>query len=150
LVHSRPADFEKRVMALMEERCEASLTTTAGVVDALAAIRVPVCVASSGVPNRIRTSLRIIGLLERFEPNLFSATAVQRGKPAPDLFLHAAQSMGAAPSRCLVVEDSVPGIRAGVAAGMTVIGYCGVGHCRPDHADLLRGQGGISDHRRHA
>jgi HAD superfamily hydrolase (TIGR01509 family) len=136
-----PADFERRVTALVDARCETSLTTTPGVDEALAAIRIPVCVASSGVPDRIRTSLRIVGLLDHFEPHLFSATAVQRGKPAPDLFLHAARSMGAARSRCLVVEDSVPGVQAGIAAGMTVIGYCGGGHCRADHADILRGQG---------
>ena len=136
-----PWGFGERVNALVDARCENALTTTPGVHEALAALHTPFCVASSGVPERIRTSLRIVGLLDRFEPHLFSAKMVQRGKPAPDLFLHAAVTMKAVPDHCLVVEDSVPGVMAGVAAGMTVVGYCGGGHCRPHHADRLRRHG---------
>jgi beta-phosphoglucomutase-like phosphatase (HAD superfamily) len=106
-------------------------------------LHLPVCVASSGVPQRIRTSLRIVGLLQRFEPNIFSATMVARRKPAPDLFLYAADAMTMDPTRCIVIEDSVAGVKAAVAAGMTVIGFCGGSHCQPAHADVLRGHGAI-------
>ena len=139
-----PDDYELRVNSLIDLRCETDLRTTPGTHEALAALDMPVCVASSGIPSRIRTSLRIVGLLDRFEPHLFSATMVARGKPAPDLFLHAASSMGIHPGRCLVVEDSVAGVQAAIAAGMTAIGFCGGKHCRPDHADRLRQQGAIS------
>ena len=82
------------------------------------------CVASSGSPDRIRRSLTVTGLLDRFAPGaLFSAAEVERGKPAPDVILHAATSMGAAPERCLVVEDSPAGVTAAKAAGMRVIGF---------------------------
>ena len=83
-----------------------------------------ICVASSSWPDRIELSLRLTGLLDHFEGRMFSAVEVERGKPHPDLFLHAARQMGAQPGRCLVVEDSVYGVRAGVAAGMPVLGYC--------------------------
>jgi HAD superfamily hydrolase (TIGR01509 family) len=83
------------------------------------------CVASSSWPDRIELSLRLTGLFEHFEGRLFSAVEVARGKPHPDLFLHAAKQMGASPEKCVVVEDSVYGARAGTAAGMRVLGYCG-------------------------
>jgi HAD superfamily hydrolase (TIGR01509 family) len=95
----------------------------AGVVAALDAIAAPVCVASSGSHEKIRTSLGTTGLLERFEGRIFSATDVARGKPAPDLFLHAARTCGAAPEHCVVVEDAVAGVQAARAAGMRVLGY---------------------------
>jgi HAD superfamily hydrolase (TIGR01509 family) len=114
-----PDDYEVRVNSLIDSRCETDLRATPGTHEALAALDMPVCVASSGIPKRIRTSLRIVGLLARFDPHLFSATMVARGKPAPDLFLHAASNMGIPPGRCLVVEDSVAGIQAALAAGMT-------------------------------
>jgi HAD superfamily hydrolase (TIGR01509 family) len=139
-----PDDFETRVAKLLDARCEMSLGVTPGVVDALGQLSMPICVASSGVPERIRNSLRIAHLLDRFEPNLFSATMVGRGKPAPDLFLYAASKMGVEPSRCVVVEDSVAGVQAGVAARMTVIGFCGGGHCRPNHPNVLRRYGAIA------
>jgi len=94
-----------------------------GVEAALDRITVPTCVASSGPPEKIRTTLGVTGLLPRFDGRIFSADDVGRGKPHPDLFLHAASQMGAAPARCAVVEDSVFGVQAGVAAGMTVFGY---------------------------
>jgi beta-phosphoglucomutase-like phosphatase (HAD superfamily) len=80
-------------------------------------------------------------LLDRFEPHLFSAAMVARGKPAPDLFLHAAAAMGTSAARCVVIEDSVPGVEAAVAAGMTAIGFTGGGHCGSDHAARLREAG---------
>src|SRR5207253_7572984 len=73
--------------------------------------------------------------------HIFSATQVKRGKPAPDLFLYAASEMRAAPERCLVIEDSIPGVTGAVAAGMTVLGFHGGSHCLPGHADKLRTAG---------
>jgi len=86
---------------------------------------VATCVASSGTHDRMRRTLGITGLYDRFAGRIFSATEVAHGKPAPDLFLHAAAAMGVEPSRCAVVEDSVYGVRAGVAAGMSVHGFAG-------------------------
>jgi beta-phosphoglucomutase-like phosphatase (HAD superfamily) len=71
------------------------------------------------------------------DPHVFSASQVAYGKPAPDLFLFAAQRLGAAPEDCIVVEDSIPGVEAAVAAGMPVVGFCGGGHCPDGHADRL-------------
>ncbi len=96
----------------------------ADVLDKLAADGVPYCVASSGTHERIRISLRKTGLYERFgEDLIFSSQDVGRGKPAPDLFLHAADVLGAGPARCAVVEDSPLGVQAARAAGMDVYGY---------------------------
>ena len=87
-----------------------------------------VCIASSSSLERTRASLRIVGYTRLFEPNLFSAAEVAHGKPAPDLFLHAAKRMGAKPADCLVIEDSEPGVTAAVRAEMTVFGFLGGGH----------------------
>jgi HAD superfamily hydrolase (TIGR01509 family) len=95
------------------------------------------CVASSSSPERIRHSLGCTGLLAHFGDGLYSASMVARGKPAPDLFLHAASSMGAAPVHCVVIEDSVPGIAAARAAGMLAIGFTGGSHCDAAHAARL-------------
>ena len=94
------------------------LKAIAHVADAIAAIDLPKCVASSGTPEKIRHGLDCAGLYEQLAPHIFSATQVKRGKPAPDLFLFAAEQMRAAPARCLVIEDSVPGVTGAVAAGM--------------------------------
>ena len=93
------------------------------------------------MPEQIRRKLELTGLLARFGEDLFSATMVARGKPAPDLFLYAAQQLGTAPNRCLVIEDSPLGIEAALAARMTAIGFCGGSHCRPEHGDRLLARG---------
>jgi len=102
------------------------LEPVAGIADALAAIELPSCVASSSAHPRIRAALEATGLLRHFEGRIFSATDVEHGKPAPDLFLHAARECGAAPERCVVVEDAPPGAEAGRRAGMDVLGYAGL------------------------
>ncbi len=107
----------------------------------LAKLSQRICVASSGTPTRIRSSLGTTGLLDHFAPHLFSAMQVDRGKPAPDLFLFAAAQMNTPPERCVVVEDSVPGVTAARAAGITVIGFTGGSHCRPGDTDRLRAAG---------
>jgi len=81
------------------------------------------------------------GLYDRLAPHIFSASEVSRGKPAPDLFLFAAKQMKTPPERCLVIEDSVPGVTGAVAAGMTVLGFHGGSHCRADTAARLRAAG---------
>jgi HAD superfamily hydrolase (TIGR01509 family) len=104
------------------------LRATAGLVDALQKVRVPICVASSSHLERIRLSLDLTGLRAYFGPYIFSASMVSNGKPAPDLFLHAAGKMGATPPNCLVIEDSPAGITAARTAGMHVFAYVGGSH----------------------
>src|SRR3954471_19406622 len=139
-----PPDYRERVAALTDASCATELTSFPGLVEALDRIPARICVASSSTPERIRKSLGIVGLLDRFEPNIFSAVMVARGKPAPDLFLFAAREMNADPARVVVVEDSVPGVRAAVSAGMAVIGFCGGTHCPAGHDDILRRNGAMS------
>jgi len=86
------------------------------------------CVASSGEISKMTLTLGRTGLLDRLADRLYSATEVNSGKPAPDLFLHAAQQMGVDPVRCIVIEDSPYGVQGAVAAGMRALGYCGGGH----------------------
>jgi HAD superfamily hydrolase (TIGR01509 family) len=97
-------------------------------IDALEAAGVATCVASSGGFDKMEVSLGVTGLLARFEGRIFSASQVQRGKPFPDLFLHAAIAMNEQPFDSIVVEDSVPGVQAARAAGMRVLGYVGAPH----------------------
>lgn len=99
-----------------------------GVKEMLPRLGLPFCVASSGTLDRIRYALDVTGLLGLMEPHLFSAAMVTTGKPAPDLFLHAAASMRAHPRKCLVVEDSPAGIAAARAAGMRVFAFTGGSH----------------------
>ena len=122
-----PADFEHRYHERLFDRMRAELTAVVGVVAALDALdHLPTCVASSGTHERIERALAAAGLLARFAGRIFSAEDVARGKPDPDLFLYAAERMGAEPKRCLVVEDSPHGVAAAKAARMTVIGYAGL------------------------
>jgi len=105
---------------------------------------VPVCVASSSAPERIRRSLEVTELAGHFGDHVFSASEVARPKPAPDLFLHAAARMGWSPGECMVVEDSVFGVAAGVAAGMRVIGFTAASHGGPAADVMLLGAGAES------
>ena len=107
--------------------------------DALRGTRI--CVASSSLPQWIEQNLKQARLWNYFVPHVFSAAQVERGKPAPDLFLLAAVRMNVAPAQCLVIEDSTAGIAAAVAAGMTPVGFAGGCHCGPDHADRLHRAG---------
>jgi HAD superfamily hydrolase (TIGR01509 family) len=125
-------EFHRRLRSALER----ALRPVPGILGTLVALQTPWCVASNGTHEDMRTRLGIAGLLAKFDPRLFSATEVKRPKPAPDLFVHAAAAMGAAPDRCVVVEDSVPGVEAGVAAGMTVFGFT-----RITEADALRNAG---------
>ena len=104
---------------------ERELVAVDGVVEALDELRLPHCVASSGSHAKMRRTLGQTGLWHRFEGRIFSATEVANGKPAPDLFLHAAGRLGTAPERCAVVEDSAHGVQAARSAGMHVFAYAG-------------------------
>jgi HAD superfamily hydrolase (TIGR01509 family) len=115
------SEFQQRTFAAFRS----SLKPVQGVEEALDRTTWPTGVASSGDHEKLRTTLSVTGLLERFRGRVFSATDVRRGKPHPDLFLHAAEQLGARPCRCAVVEDSVLGVQAAVAAGMTAFGYTG-------------------------
>jgi len=136
-----PPSYTERVGATIEDGFGNSLVAIAGVAEALDSLRLPVCVASSSVPEQIRRKLELTGLLARFGEDLFSATMVAHGKPAPDLLLYAAQQLAVAPDRCLVIEDSLLGIEAAIAAGMAAIGFCGGSHCGPEHGDRLLARG---------
>lgn len=119
-----PPDWEQR----FDERyleAHANLQPVDGIADALDRIPVQTCVASSGTHEKMRRTLSATGLYDRFEGRIFSATEVEHGKPAPDLFLHAAGQMGVEPTTCAVVEDSPFGVEAAHAAGMRVFAYAG-------------------------
>ena len=120
-----PASWEAPFRHLYRQAFEAELEPVAGVVEALDAIAIPTCVASSGTHEKIRFTLGLTGLYERFAGRIFSVGDVARGKPAPDLFLHAAGRMGVPPAQCAVVEDSRYGVEAARAAGMRAFGYAG-------------------------
>jgi len=139
-----PEDFAETMRRRIAAAFEVELTAIPGIATVLDALPQRRCVASSSAPDRLRHSLSLTGLLGYFDPHVFSATQVARGKPAPDLFLFAADAMQTAPDRCVVIEDSVPGVQAAVAADMRVIGFTGGAHCRPGHADRLRAAGAVA------
>ena len=123
-----PADIDREFDRAYRETFEAELKPVDGIVDALdkiAAAGMPICVASSGGHAKIRRSLELTGLTGYFDDRIFSSADVARGKPAPDLFLHAADRMGASPAQCAVVEDSAFGVEAAIAAGMRAFAYAG-------------------------
>jgi HAD superfamily hydrolase (TIGR01509 family) len=137
-----PLSYTERVGVMIEYGFCQSLAAIEGVTEALDALRLPICVASRSAAEQIRRKLELAGLLDRFgQNNLFSAALVARGKPAPDLFLYAAQRLGAPPGRCLVIEDRPAGIEAACVAGMIAIGFCGGSHCGPEHGSRLRARG---------
>ncbi|OCK57785.1 HAD family hydrolase [Bradyrhizobium sp. LMTR 3] len=139
-----PDDFHLQLRDELHRTFEADLEPIPHIYSALDAITQPVCVASSGSHQRMRISLGRTRLYDRFAPNIFSASQVSNGKPAPDLFLFAAEQMNVAPERCVVIEDSVPGVTGGRAAGMTVLGFHGGSHCQPGYAEMLRAAGAIA------
>lgn len=122
-----PDDFERRYRESLLARFETELTLTPGILDLIDRLAVPYCVATSSSPPRLERSLQVVGL-DRLFPQRFTASQVRHGKPAPDLFLHVAATMGAAPGSCLVIEDSLPGVTAALAAGMQVGLYVGASH----------------------
>ncbi|WP_298370283.1 HAD family hydrolase [uncultured Bradyrhizobium sp.] len=136
-----PESFEAEVKHATLSLYADDLSAIAHVGEAISALALPKCVASSGTPEKIHHGLTCARLYDRLAPHIFSATQVKRGKPAPDLFLFAATQMGASPARCVVIEDSVAGVTGARAAGMTVLGFYGGSHCTAEHEDLLRQAG---------
>ena len=139
-----PDAYTVQLKATIDRVFGEQLTPIPHIADTLTKLSQRICVASSGTPTRIRSSLGTTGLIDRFAPHLFSALQVERGKPAPDLFLFAASQMNTPPAQCVVVEDSVPGVIGASAAGMTVIGFTGGSHCRPGDAERLRAAGAVT------
>jgi HAD superfamily hydrolase (TIGR01509 family) len=123
-----PEDFATTVAEAIIERFREELRPTPHMAYALTWLRGPKCVASSSSLDRIQASLETTDLARFFEPNLFSASDVARGKPAPDLLLHAAGQMKVRPADCIVIEDSPAGVTAAVSAGMRSIGFVGGSH----------------------
>jgi len=141
LNQSHGAHLSEASLSGMRDRLYAlyrqELKPTAWIGEVVAGLELPFCVASSSQLERIRLSLALTGLLPRFEGHIYSASMVRNGKPAPDLFLHAAREMGITPENCLVIEDSPAGIQAARAAGMRVFAYLGGSHIGPSG---LRGE----------
>lgn len=137
-----PADFNQRREARIFERLRAELAPVEGVEEFLEASAAhPRAIASSSSREWLAFCLERLGLADHFGANVFSVSQVARGKPHPDIFLHAAKTLGFAPSEAIVLEDSPTGVRAGVAAGMRTIGICAGRHVREGHASLLREAG---------
>ena len=121
----RPVDWRVEFERRVREACERELVPVEGVIAALDEINVATCVASSSSHQMLNFKLGLTGMAERLEGRIFSADDVAHGKPDPDVFLFAAASMGVPPDRCAVIEDSVTGVEAGLAAGMTVFAFSG-------------------------
>ena len=132
------SDCQARTLARFREELR-SVNGVRRYLDAFA--HVPKCIASSSSPDRLALCLELLGLQSEFGRNVFSASAVARGKPHPDIFLHAARQMGVPPSRCVVLEDSPSGVAAAIAAGMMVIGILAASHIQRDQRDRLGSAG---------
>jgi HAD superfamily hydrolase (TIGR01509 family) len=128
LSRALPAAFRADLSRAILARFAVELKGIAGVRQAVTALTCKVCVASSSPAERVRLALSVAGYEELFGPNVFSGDMAARGKPHPDLFLHAAAQMGVSPDRCLVIEDSAPGVTAAVRAGMEAFGFVGGSH----------------------
>lgn len=123
-----PEDAFPRMRETVWARYRAELSAIDGVAGFAEGLERPMAVASSSETASLDIKLKMTGLYELFAPHIYSGDLVEHGKPAPDLFLHAAQKLGTDPARCLVIEDSPNGVKAGRAAGMTVFGFTGGGH----------------------
>ncbi len=134
---SLPDTFLRDINNIIDDELSKNLEPISGVETILKSIDIPYCVASSGTPAKIQNSLTKTGLIKYFDGHLFSFEQVENGKPAPDLFLFAADQMGADPARTIVVEDSKAGVIAGVSAGMTVVGFTGGSHISVGHEQSL-------------
>ena len=130
-----PLDLIDRYHERVFEAFDRELQAVPGVAEVVRELRWPACVASSGEHERMRRTLGRTGLHGDFEGRIFSAAEVERGKPHPDLFLHAAERMGVEPGACVVVEDSPYGVRAAMAAGMTALGYAAMTPAAVLHAE---------------
>ncbi len=139
---SVPPEYFAEMKELVVEAYRTELRAVSGVAEVLDWLKIPICVASSSAPEELRLGLETVGLLPRFGSNLISAIYVAHGKPAPDVFIYAAGWMRTPIAECVVVEDSLPGVRAARAAGLRVFGFTGGSHCPPGHDVLLLEAGG--------
>lgn len=138
-----PHDYHHEAMAEISRRYSSNLKAITGIHQALERLTLPKCVASSSNPEKLRLGLEVTNLYDCFAPYVFSASQVARGKPAPDLFLFAAEQMKTSPAHCLVIEDSIAGVQAAIAANMPVIGFVGGSHCAAGHASKLLEAGAL-------
>jgi HAD superfamily hydrolase (TIGR01509 family) len=138
-----PAGFIEGQRARIMEAFTTELRPIDGIPELLAALKLKRCVASNSHINRVRHALTMTGLMPHLEPHIYTPAMVARGKPAPDLFLYAAKQHDVRPERCLVIEDSLSGVTAALAARMPVVGFVGGSHIRPGHADAMREAGCI-------
>jgi len=137
-----PEQFSAELTAGVRAAFTSALCPIEGVSSVLEGLQIPHCVASSSDVDRVSLSLSLTGLAPHFDNRLYTSQMVERGKPAPDLFLHAAERMQADPRRTLVIEDSISGVAAGKAAGMTVWGFVGGSHYQSrDGKAILREAG---------
>jgi HAD superfamily hydrolase (TIGR01509 family) len=136
-----PKGFWRAAAERLEHLIRSDLVAVEGAADAVRALEQDTCVASSSTTARLRLELGVTGLLPLFDGRIFSAEAVPHPKPAPDVYLYAAREMGRRPEQCLVIEDSLPGVKAGLAAGMRVLAFTGGRHVTPAMAGRLRQSG---------
>lgn len=136
-----PADIASQIATKVMERYETDLKPINGVVEAVEMLEVAKCVASSSGPLKLTQSLIQTGLFELFYPSIYSTRLVSAGKPEPDIFLFAARQQQIDPDRCVVIEDSIAGVKAARAAGMYTIGFTGGTHCPEGHDAVLRDAG---------
>lgn len=138
---SVPEGFLEALLRDSRDEMDAALTAIDGTHAAVQSIAVPLAVASSSGIERLHFKLNKTGLFEAFAPHIYSGELVENGKPAPDLYLHASAQLGISAKACVAIEDSVHGVISAKAAGMTVVGFTGGGHCRPGHDRYLSDAG---------
>ena len=145
-----PANILDRAKRETDAKLRREVAPIAGVHEMLDALDDPRCICSNSRSERLQISLSKVGLWDRFRPYVFSAQEVgtKRGKPAPDVFLHAAKVFETDPADAIVIEDSVTGIAGAIAAGMRVIGFTGASHSWPGHGEALMDAGAITVVRR--
>ena len=136
-----PGEYQQRTLNLFRQKLQA----VDGAREYIEHFKhIPQCIASSSSPDRLAACLDILKLKDLFDQSVYSASLVENGKPHPDIFLYAADHMGVDPSNCLVIEDSPSGVKAGVAAGMSVIGLTAASHIQSGHSERLLAAGAHS------
>lgn len=136
-----PPHFRSEVKKTVIGKYRTELEAIDGASTLLSSLKTAKCIASSASPAKLALGLIETEMFELVYPNIFSTKLVEKGKPHPDIFLYAARKMGASPSRCIVVEDSVAGVTAAKSAGMTCVGFTGGSHCADGHSERLHGAG---------
>lgn len=136
-----PLNFRSEIAKSVLSAYKTDLRAIDGAWALLSTLKTAKCIASSSAPAKLAFGLIETEMFELVYPNIFSTKLVERGKPHPDIFLYAAQKMGASPDRCVVIEDSVAGVKAAKSAGMTCVGFTGGSHCEEGHADHLNAAG---------